>query len=263
MIFISTNPNGVITLSNKPNNAKMRSAANRDRSRENDPKQERKVRFASDGDEMLDIITEPSPAKKPKPADKKPAKLDQHPGKKAAVQQTMPTKKTAKKDAAEQKPKREKSSSKKNSVRERKWDDFKDQDPSSLKTGLFSAEELALLQKSIVDYSVENDLTEADLSELLSKSCGDKFKKAWVEIAQVLPDRKVQSCMAVCRRKFNPNNYKGKWSQEEEDYLLEFVESKGRHWEEIAKELGRTALNVRDKYKELGEGNHKYLSRAK
>ena len=241
----------------------MRSAANRDRSREQDPKQDRKVRFASDGDEVLDIVTENSPAKKTKTTEKKPAKLDQNSAKKAKVQETTPTKKAKASKKEESKPKRAVSSSKKSAVRERKWDDFKDQDPSSLKTGLFSQEEMVKLQNSIVDYSIENDLTEADLNELLSKSCGDKFKKAWVEIAQVLPDRKVQSCMAVCRRKFNPNNYKGKWSQEEEDYLIEFVESKGRHWEEIAKELGRTALNVRDKYKELGEGNHKHISRAK
>ena len=243
----------------------MRGAQTRERSREQDKKQERKVRFASDGDELLDIVTEESSAKKTRNSEKKPAKLDTQPQK---------TVKTAKADAPKQKKaesavkaspntKRQLSAPKKEQLKERKWDDFKDVDPSSMRTGLFSVDELQKLQKSIVDYAVENDLTDADLNELLSKSCGEKFKKAWVEIAQVLPDRKVQSCMAVCRRKFNPNNYKGKWTQEEEDFLLEFVEQKGRHWEEIARELGRTALNVRDKFKELGEENHKYVNRAK
>ena len=99
--------------------------------------------------------------------------------------------------------------------------------------------------------------------ELISTSSGEKFKNAWVEIAEVLPTRKVKSCLSVCKRRFNPNNYKGRWADAEIDYLIEYVESKGRHWEEVAKELGRTAQNVRDKFKELGEGNHAHRTSTK
>ena len=62
--------------------------------------------------------------------------------------------------------------------------------------------------------------------------------------------------MDVCRRRFNPNNYKGRWKDEEMDFLKEYVKTQGRHWEDLAKMLGRTAPNVRDKYKEMGEGNY-------
>lgn len=97
--------------------------------------------------------------------------------------------------------------------------------------------------------------------ELITNSSHDKFKNAWVEIAAVLPNRKVQSCHSVCKRKFNPNNYKGKWSEDEVEFLFDYVETKGRHWEEIGKILGRTALNVRDKFKELGEENHQFRNK--
>lgn len=101
----------------------------------------------------------------------------------------------------------------------------------------------------------------AEMLQLVSESSSDKFKNAWVEIAEVLPNRKVQACHYVCKRKFNPNNYKGRWSQEEVDTLVEHVERDGREWEKIGKILGRTALNVRDKYKELGEKNHTIRSK--
>jgi hypothetical protein len=99
--------------------------------------------------------------------------------------------------------------------------------------------------------------------ELISSSSHEKFKNAWVEISAVLPNRKVQSCHAVCKRKFNPNNYKGKWTEEEIDFMTDYVESKGRLWEAIGKILGRTALNVRDKFKEIGEENHTFRQKSK
>jgi len=99
--------------------------------------------------------------------------------------------------------------------------------------------------------------------ELIASSSHEKYKNAWVEIAAVLPNRKVQSCHAVCKRKFNPNNYKGKWTEDEIDFMTEYVESKGRQWEAIGKMLGRTALNVRDKFKEIGEENHGLRQKSK
>lgn len=82
------------------------------------------------------------------------------------------------------------------------------------------------------------------------------MKGAWPEIASVLPKRSVQSCHNLCRRKFNPKNYKGRWTNDEEKILLKYVKKYGREWEQLGELLGRTALNVRDKYKSLGEENH-------
>jgi hypothetical protein len=38
----------------------------------------------------------------------------------------------------------------------------------------------------------------------------------------------------VIRRRFNPNNYRGKWSDSEEIILINLVEKFGREWEKIA-----------------------------
>jgi hypothetical protein len=64
--------------------------------------------------------------------------------------------------------------------------------------------------------------SKADMSEDL--------KGAWCKIAECLPFRSVQSCHNLCRRRFNPNNYQGKWSEEEEALLIELVQENGHQW---------------------------------
>lgn len=45
---------------------------------------------------------------------------------------------------------------------------------------------------------------------------------AWSVIASCLPERTVHSCYNLIKRRFNPDNYKGKWTPEEEKKLLEY-----------------------------------------
>lgn len=82
---------------------------------------------------------------------------------------------------------------------------------------------------------------------------------AWPQISTCLPHRSVQSCHNVCRRRFNPENYGGKWTEDEEQLLLRLVTRHGTVWKEIAEKLAiqgdgvkRTPGNIKDKYKQLG-----------
>lgn len=79
----------------------------------------------------------------------------------------------------------------------------------------------------------------------------------------MLPDRSVQSCHNHCRRKFNPYNYKGAWQEDEVELLLNYVKKYGREWEKIGSMIGRTGLNVRDKYKEMGGKNNSFRKKTK
>lgn len=108
-------------------------------------------------------------------------------------------------------------------------------------------------------------MDEDALISLCTKSKEDlteELKGAWCKIAESLPKRSVQSCHNFCRRKFNPNNYNGKWSKEEEELLKELVMENGHAWKEIANAInkkfvsddlehkfGRTPENVKDKWK--------------
>lgn len=44
--------------------------------------------------------------------------------------------------------------------------------------------------------------------------------KAWLEIAKVLPERTVDSVYKFIKAKFNPDNYQGHWTKEEEANLI-------------------------------------------
>ena len=98
---------------------------------------------------------------------------------------------------------------------------------------------------------------------MLVSDKNEQHKGAWSAIASALPNRSVQSCHNYCRRKFNPYNYRGRWSDEDVDLLLDYVKTYGREWERIGKMIGRTALNVRDKFKELGGKNAEYRTKKK
>lgn len=216
---------------------------NRERSRD----QEKRKKVTFDDDVELDLVEEDNEIQSDKKKSSKKKKRES-------------TSVTPEKTKAESQKKK---GEKKKEVVERTWNDLKEADQEAIDKGPFTQEELASLQDSIVEYCLMNNLDEEALVELVSSSSGDKFKNAWIEISAVLPNRKVQSCHAVCKRKFNPNNYRGKWSEEEVDFLLDYVENKGREWEKVGKLLGRTALNVRDKFKELGEGNYATRIKAK
>ena len=66
------------------------------------------------------------------------------------------------------------------------------------------------------------------------KEMTEEMKGAWCKVAECLPNRKVQSIHNLCKRKFNPNNYQGKWSQQEEKYLVKLIEERGHSWNDIS-----------------------------
>lgn len=141
----------------------------------------------------------------------------------------------------------------------RRWED--DKQRQNLKRGGFEAEETELLMRALCQYCQENNLEESELINLVSQK-NDQHKGAWSTISSVLPLRSVQACHNHCRRKFNPNNYKGAWVEEDIELLLNYVKKYGKEWEKIGVMIGRTALNVRDKYKELGGSNNSFRTKS-
>ncbi|EGR28823.1 ttf1 protein, putative [Ichthyophthirius multifiliis] len=125
------------------------------------------------------------------------------------------------------------------------------------KTGKFTDEEAQILKQALCKYAYEKNLDEKSLLKLVSAEKPQKETLgAWSQIAECLPYRSVQSCHDFCRRRFNPNNYGGNWNECETQQLIKLVEIHGRKWKFIGEQLERTELNVRDKYKEIGEDNH-------
>lgn len=118
----------------------------------------------------------------------------------------------------------------------RTWNDSKKRG-HLLKKGKFDEKEVQVLMNAICNYVRENNLGEQGLIDLCSKSkeeLSEELKGAWCKIAEHMPNRSVQSCHNFCRRKFNPNNYNGKWTEDEEMLLIDLVKERGHVWKEIA-----------------------------
>ena len=73
-----------------------------------------------------------------------------------------------------------------------------------------------------------------------SKELSSDCKKAWCKVSETLPNRSVQSIHNFCKRRFNPENYSGKWTEGEEETLLDLVKQLGNQWKSIAKILNDT-----------------------
>jgi hypothetical protein len=136
----------------------------------------------------------------------------------------------------------------------RRWNDFKEKEYIQ---GPFTPEEVETLKKTLCKYALNNNLTEDELRKLIVDSLKSKSAGIWSKVAEEFPDRTVQSIQNICKRRFNPHNYKGKWTEAEVKKLIELVEVQGRKWVLIGQILERTPTNVRDKWREIGEENFK------
>lgn len=75
----------------------------------------------------------------------------------------------------------------------------------------------------------------------------------WTKVCSVLPDRTLSSSYKLLKRQLSTKNKGGDWTEDEVIQLEELVKKYGRKWSMIAKEMHRTAENIRDKYRMIGE----------
>lgn len=131
--------------------------------------------------------------------------------------------------------------------------------------GKFTVAEIKKIMDEICTYAHENHLAGSDIVELCqlpAKELPDDTRKAWCVIAECLPNRSVQSIHNFCRRRFNVDNYQGKWDEDEQDALVSLTRTLGNQWKLIAQSLNqkfrkqRTSENVKDKYKQIGGDNY-------
>ena len=145
----------------------------------------------------------------------------------------------------------------KESVSKRKWNekDLKTGEKKIYKKGTITEEESKKIENALCEYAFQHNYSEEQLLSIITEKLTND-NKIWPEIAECLPERSVQSVHNFCHRKYHPNNYKGYWTSQEEKDLINLVKEHGKKWTLIASELDRTPVNVKDKYKELGDENN-------
>lgn len=120
---------------------------------------------------------------------------------------------------------------------------------TSPKNGKYSPEETKTLKKAMADYCQANKISPSRLCDESDKR-SDHLRGAWLQIAQTLPHRTLQSVYRHGIRLFHPFK-RGLWSEAETNELLVLVATHGKKWAYIQKKLNRSADCCRDKYREM------------
>ncbi|KAL6044943.1 hypothetical protein QOT17_010729 [Balamuthia mandrillaris] len=123
----------------------------------------------------------------------------------------------------------------------------------SPKKGKFTLRENELLLNSIRSFcaAVGLGIEPDDVAKFVSLDSYREYRGCWKEIAKALPDRSVQSCYDHARRTFNRHVNTGPYTEEEENTLKRLLEEHGHNYAEIAREMGRDRISIRDKVRNL------------
>ncbi|CAM9271142.1 unnamed protein product [Ectocarpus sp. 8 AP-2014] len=122
------------------------------------------------------------------------------------------------------------------------------EDVKGMKGGKYSNTESKIVVDAIKSYASANAITVESLCQDGSRSVGSK--RAWLSIANCLPDRSVQSIYRHGIRQLHGMKM-GPWTDEEVAQLKLLVSTHGKKWSEIGKKVGRSADACRDKSREL------------
>ena len=109
--------------------------------------------------------------------------------------------------------------------------------------GSFKLQEIKLIMNAICSYAKVSGIGKEGILEMCSKPAKElspDHKKGWCKISESLSNRTVQSIHNFCRRRFNPDNYSGKWTEDEETALLDLVKQIGNQWKSVARILNDT-----------------------
>ena len=103
------------------------------------------------------------------------------------------------------------------------------------------------LEKEDYDFLFKRRLKQGGRGAKLNES----ERKAFLEISKDFPTRNPKQIYGFATRYYDPNNHKGKWSEEEKEQLADLVELKGEKWTEIGEILERAGASCRDKWRSM------------
>ena len=129
----------------------------------------------------------------------------------------------------------------------------------SKKKGPFSKSEVAKLEAFRRRFCQEHGIEEHDFNQMMidSSRTGPKNPWPWAfisrkdfleEYVDVLPDRDMTSMRRYKERNFQNVDHR-KWSEEDDDLLIQLVEELGTKWTEIGERLGRTQDSVSQRWR--------------
>ncbi|RLN11985.1 hypothetical protein C2845_PM09G12500 [Panicum miliaceum] len=120
----------------------------------------------------------------------------------------------------------------------------------------FTPEEDAKLMEAIEKYAEMKQLGEKGLEMIRASMKHPELRGCWAEIATSLPHRPQ---MAVYKRAriLLYRSAERKWTQEEYEIVRRFVEKNGTTWKELATDLGKSEIHVKDTWRRMKPKNLK------
>ncbi|OMJ12511.1 DNA-binding protein reb1, partial [Smittium culicis] len=89
----------------------------------------------------------------------------------------------------------------------------------------------------------------------------DEYSGVWKQICGSIPNRPVQAIYHHIKRIFNPNNYQGNWTPDQDKQLKFWVSRLGHRWEVIGRRMNRTGTNCRDRFRNIKPGETRQTGR--
>ncbi|KAG2605842.1 RNA polymerase I termination factor-like [Panicum virgatum] len=120
----------------------------------------------------------------------------------------------------------------------------------------FTPEEDAKLMEAIEKYAEMKQLGDKGLEMIGASMKHPEIRGCWAEIATSLPHRPQ---MAVYKRAriLLYRSAERKWTQEEYEIVKRFVERNGTSWKELATDLGKSEIHVKDTWRRMKPKNLK------
>ncbi|GLT56813.1 hypothetical protein SLA2020_298290 [Shorea laevis] len=120
----------------------------------------------------------------------------------------------------------------------------------------FSKEEDKILKEAVSNYIELHGLGERGLNMILNCQSHPEVRNCWKEIGAALPSRPTSSVYHRVHILFERDETR-KWSAEEYEMVLKFVEKNGTKWKTLAGALGKHRTHVKDTWRRIKLRNRK------
>ncbi|KAK9699092.1 hypothetical protein RND81_08G152200 [Saponaria officinalis] len=121
----------------------------------------------------------------------------------------------------------------------------------------FSKEEDEMIRNAVLQYVEDHHLGEDGVEMVMKcKKHQDKVKDCWKEIAEVLPWRHKDSIYNRAHILFERSENR-RWTKEELEEVRMYHEKYGPKWRNLADELGRNRIHVKDAFRQVRLPNKK------
>eukprot|EP00835_Amoeboradix_gromovi_P000491 NODE_17_length_41373_cov_0.337016.p15 type:complete len:345 gc:universal NODE_17_length_41373_cov_0.337016:5677-4643(-) len=121
---------------------------------------------------------------------------------------------------------------------------------AGLKDGIFTREEVIELSVGIEKFCNLHALSKPELLQIIFEHTRKDLRKIFYKYlsTEILPQRAHSAIYYRVKRMLHPNNFKGAFTQEEDEEILALHSKVGNNWIHIGESLNRMPESCRDRY---------------